>query len=146
MKAIRDSLADDPETQAWFENGLGKSRFRKAPAARVRPARLGWDDTYLHLDANPLGVKDVAAAVELCERILNYRAGGVRHDIRDRAKASAETAELRRVCAQQQQVIDTLQRTCAERAEIIARLTKQRGLYFRAGTWLRKQLSPHASA
>lgn len=138
LDAIGVSLADDTETRLWFENGLAKSPFRKAAPARVRAARLGFDETDLHLDAAEFGVADVAAAAVLCERILNFRVG-VRHDTRARSLA-VEVADLRRTCSNQQGVIDSLQQTCEERLVALRRLERQRGLYYRLGTWVKQQL------
>jgi hypothetical protein len=79
MGLLRASLNDEPALEAWFDAGPGKTSFRVLPT-RMRPDRMGFDGQTLHLNADTFGVSDVAAAAELCERILHYTSGGVPYD------------------------------------------------------------------
>src|SRR5207237_10460505 len=79
LAQLRESLADDPAAQAWFDAELADTPFRALSPPRLRPEQLGCDGEFLHLDAAAFGVADVAAAAGLCERVLNYRRDGVRY-------------------------------------------------------------------
>ena len=136
LAAVREALAADPAARAWFEGGLGRTPFRAMPPPRVRPARLGCDDGFLHLDAGAFGVSDVAGASELCERLLNYRRDGARLD--SRGGVAAELADLRRTVVRQSQEIETLQRGCDERAALVARMARQRSLIVQAASWVKR--------
>ncbi|MCI0700644.1 MAG: hypothetical protein L0241_06145, partial [Planctomycetia bacterium] len=78
LEAIRASLADVPDVQHWFDEELAHSPYSPPDPPRLRPTRLGFDDEFLYLDASAFGVRDVAGASELCERLLNYKREGVR--------------------------------------------------------------------
>ena len=73
---LRESLKDEPELQTWFDLELAKTPFRIIPT-KMKPDRLGFDGSYLHLDATRFGAADVAGASELCERVLSYDRDGV---------------------------------------------------------------------
>jgi hypothetical protein len=77
LRAVRASLDDVPELQRWFDAELAHVPYTSPAPMRLRPDRLGFDGTDLHLDAAAFGVRDVAGAARLCEQILNYRRDGV---------------------------------------------------------------------
>jgi hypothetical protein len=92
LALIRASLADAPGLPEWFdEHGPG------VPAAgrrfRARPERMGFDGDTLHLNASAHGVRDVAGAVELAARLLDYRAGAIPYDLPPRHRLHAELNE-----------------------------------------------------
>ena len=140
LRRLRESLADDPAAQEWFDAELAHAPFREPPPARLRPKRMGFDGEFLHLHAPQFGVSDVASAARLCDHILNYRANGV-------AYRGALVQELRRVNAERQQVIDRLQAECEARLAVIndldARLREalRGGPLRRAARWLKHWMS-----
>lgn len=73
LRVTRDSLADTPELQAWFDAEYAHTPYRPPQPVVLRPGRLGFDGECLHLDAAAFGVGDVAGAALLCEQLLNYR-------------------------------------------------------------------------
>jgi hypothetical protein len=74
LAAVRASLADVPEDQAWFDATFANHPFRPAPPVQLRSPHLGFDGQCLHLSADQFGVEDVYGAAALCEKVLNYRA------------------------------------------------------------------------
>jgi hypothetical protein len=70
---IHESLADVPELQRWFASEHANAPYNPPPPMPLRPPHLGFAGQHLHLDAANFGVKDIAGAAELCERVLNYR-------------------------------------------------------------------------
>ena len=128
LAQLRESLADDPAALAWFDAELAGTPFRALSPPRLRPEHLGCDGEFLHLDAAAFGVADVAAAAGLCERVLNYRRDGVRYLEGDAGPATglaARVRDLRRQCADRQQIIDGLHRECEVRLAIIQKLDKR---------------------
>lgn len=149
LAALRDSLADDPATRAWFDKEVATTPFREPQPPRLKPERLGFDGEFLHLDTSAFGVADVAAAAALCERVLNYRRDGVRYLAGEAGPApalAAKVQELNALCAERQQVIDGLTRVCADRLELINRQHAQileyerGGRLKRAGRWAKWRL------
>lgn len=115
LATVREALADLPEEQAWFDAELAATPFRAPPAVQMRPSRLGFDGTYLHLDAAAFGVIDVAAAARLCEQLLNYRDQPVPYSPEDdRHVAAMKIAELAFVCDERERAILWLHLTSSE--------------------------------
>ena len=80
---IRGSLSDVPELLAWFDSTDPMSVPPVAPF-RYRSWGLGFNGQWLCLNADQFGVFDVAAAVDLCSRLLGYRATQINYDLPDR--------------------------------------------------------------
>jgi hypothetical protein len=147
LAQLRESLADDPRTLAWFDEEVANTSFRAVPPPVLRPERLGFDGESLHLDTAAFGVADVTAVAALCERLLNFRRDGVRYLMGNTgpvAVLAAKVQELRHQCAERQRVIDELSRAAAERLAIIrrldARLLQSGGPLLRAGRWMKNKL------
>ncbi|AMV28223.1 GalNAc(5)-diNAcBac-PP-undecaprenol beta-1,3-glucosyltransferase [Gemmata sp. SH-PL17] len=77
LALVRSSLADDPALQAWFDAEFAATPYRAPAPVQLRSARPGADSEALHLDADALGVSDVAGAANLCEAVLGYRRRGL---------------------------------------------------------------------
>src|SRR5262249_55672413 len=56
LRLLRESLADDPPTQDWFDAEVAHAPFRELPPPRFRAPRLGFDGEFLHLNAAAFGV------------------------------------------------------------------------------------------
>ena len=140
LRRLRESLADDPATFAWFDAELANRPFPGPLPSRLKPARMGFDGEFLHLNAAEFGVTDVTAAAGLCDHILNYRADGV-------AYRGLLVQELRRVNAERQQLIDQLQVECEARLAVIrdldARLREatRGGPLKRAARWVKRRFT-----
>jgi hypothetical protein len=122
LRSIRESLADEPLLQAWFDTDVAKTPFRELPPPRVRAERLGFDGECLHLDAAGFGVSDVAGAADLCERVLQYRDEGVRYvtdETRPAMALAVKAQELNALCVERQQIIDGLIQAGVERMELL---------------------------
>ncbi|HVL16189.1 MAG TPA: hypothetical protein VM529_26695, partial [Gemmata sp.] len=125
---------------AWFDAELANRPFPGPLPSRLKPARMGFDGEFLHLNAAEFGVTDVTAAARLCDHILNYRADGV-------AYRGLLEQELRRVNAERQQLIDQLQVECEARLAVIrdldARLREatRGGPLKRAARWVKRRLT-----
>jgi|SRR5579883_58317 len=81
IAVIRNSLADTPELQAWFDVEYANAPYLPPPPVQLRPKRLGFDGEFLHLDAAAFGVSDVARAALLCEQLLHYRDRAIEYAI-----------------------------------------------------------------
>jgi len=147
---IRTSLADDRETLAWFDCELATTPFRPPLPPRLKPERLGFDGEALHLDAAAFGVRDVAGAAALCERVLSYRRDGVRYVTGDAGPSlalAAKVQELNDLCTDRQSVIDGLTRSCSDRLakihELDGRLRQslRGGPLKRLGRWFKQRMS-----
>jgi len=79
LATIRATFAEDPALSSWFDATFESVRPRSGPAVRLRSERLGYDGTFLHLDAGAFGVSDVCEAVDLCEKLLNCRGQAVEY-------------------------------------------------------------------
>ncbi len=136
LGAVRAALSDSEELRAWFDRELADTPYRAPEPVELRPAALGFDGTYLHLDAAALGVRDVAAAARLCEHLLDYRHRPVEYTEGDDADPAArKIAALTAACDARQHVIVRLdscvtelrtrirdvERVCGEREQIIRR-------------------------
>src|SRR5262249_7977690 len=82
LQAIRESFADDPESQDWFTATFGSHPFRPAPPVQLRSDILGNDGEFLHLDASAFGVSDVYGAVQLARRLLGFEGRPVRYGMK----------------------------------------------------------------
>jgi hypothetical protein len=89
-EAIRASLADRPDLQAWFDSSAPDA----APAAppRFRPAELGFDGTWLRMSTADLPVTNIADAVALATRILGVDAGPVTYGLASVHEVAARLA------------------------------------------------------
>jgi hypothetical protein len=124
LRIIRNSLADSPELQQWFDTQLADAPYKRPPAVEMRSSRLGFDGRYLHLDAAAFGVTDVQAAATLCDHLLNYRQYPPEYT--EQGAAAKKIAELQAVCNEREQAIlrlhldaTNLQRQCDERELLI---------------------------
>jgi hypothetical protein len=145
LRTIRESLADVPELQHWFDAELANTKYTEPTTPAMRPERLGFDGRYLHLDTAAFGIADVAGAAKLCSHLLNYHTLPVEYTqmLDDLQIASLKIDELTGVCsererailrlhlaanelqAQLQSRISHLQAVCEEREEIITRVSAQ---------------------
>ena len=89
MGMIRASLADDAELGAWFEANFGAHQWAPTGQFRLRAEHLGYDGDFLHLSADAFGVADIEGAVRLVEKVLNYKAEGIRYDLPSRERLRA---------------------------------------------------------
>ncbi len=78
-RVIRDSLADRPDLQEWFDDEAPD--FPPAAPFRFRTARFGYDGYSLTLNALDHGVRDVHAAVKLIASVLGFGAGEIPYDV-----------------------------------------------------------------
>jgi hypothetical protein len=147
LTQLRESLADDPSTLAWFDEEVANSTFEALAPPILRPQRLDFDGECLHVDTAAFAVADVAAVAVLCERLLNYRRDGVRYLMGNTGPAAvlaAKVQELRHQCAERQRIIDDLARAAAERLAMIrrldVRLIRSGGPLLRAGRWMKNRL------
>ncbi|MBY0459383.1 MAG: hypothetical protein K2V38_18820, partial [Gemmataceae bacterium] len=124
LAAVRASLADVPGGQKWFDAELANSPHRPPPAIQLRPQRLGFDGTFLNLDAAAFGVTDVAGAARLCDSLLSYS----RHPIEyargedDRHIAATRIADLAYVCDERERAILRLHLASNELSQTVNRL------------------------
>jgi glycosyltransferase involved in cell wall biosynthesis len=95
LDLLRQTFADAPDEQSWFDATLGATPFVRHPRLCMRTSATGFEDNALHLDTLPLGVTDVGTAVELCEALLGANAHPLSYqpDLLD--VAAAESDELR---------------------------------------------------
>lgn len=73
LQRIRDTIAVDDSTRRWFDRLC--ATVPAVPTPHPVPPRLGFDGEFLHQRVDPAAVPDVAAAVEYCTRLLDYRTG-----------------------------------------------------------------------
>ena len=146
LAALRESLADDPATRAWFDAEVENTPFREPQPPQLKPDRLGFDGECLHLDAADFGVADVAGAAALCERILNHRRDGVQYLTGKSGALAGLIQEMRHRLAERQQVIDELHRECEVRLAMIHDLhhrlrdTIRGGPLKRAARWVKQRV------
>jgi hypothetical protein len=95
LRVIRDTFADAPDLQTWFDANLADAPFAQRPALKLRNSYLGFDGMFLHLNADEFGVRDVYAAAQLCDRILNYSAGPIEYGLRPQAPQRPTSGEGR---------------------------------------------------
>lgn len=128
LAAVRASLADVPELQAWFDTELAGTPYRAPAPVQLRPSRLGFDGTYLHLDAAAFGVSDVAGAARLCEHLLNYRNQPVPYSgsENDGQVAAMKIADLAYVCDERDRAILRLHLGHGELLQTVTRLREER--------------------
>jgi hypothetical protein len=126
LRRLRESLADDPVTQAWFDAELANAPFGEPLPSRLRPKRMGFDGEFLHLNTEEFGVTDIAGAARLCDQILHYRINGV-------AYRGILVQELRRVNEERQQLIDHLHAECEARLAKIHELDRRLSRALRGG-------------
>jgi hypothetical protein len=107
LAILRKTVAEEPGGYEWFDREFGELEYRPAEPFRMRPERWGFDGKHLHLNASAFGVRDVAGAAELCDRILNYRLCGLPKT------HSSDALEIQR----------ELQRVCEERLALIEKLS-----------------------
>ncbi len=141
LAVVRESLADVPELQKWFDAELAATPYRAPACVQLRPACLGFDGTFLHLDASVFGATDVAAAAQVCAQLLDYRDQPIEYaqSEDDRQIAAMKIADLTYVCDERERAIlrlhlsstelrqtaHRLQSVCEEREEIIHRVETQ---------------------
>jgi hypothetical protein len=132
LRLIRDSLADEPGLRAWFDQELADSPCPAPPPPLLSLARLGPDGGALNLDASAFGVRDVAGAAQLCDRLLGYRLTPPRYaDVRPELEIAAERIrQLQSTCDEREQAIlrlhnaaAELRRAAEERLALVNRLT-----------------------
>jgi hypothetical protein len=139
LRQLRESLADDADTRAWFDSTYARTPFRRLPPPRFRPDRLGYDGEALHLNAARFGVTDVSGVARLCEQLLNYRQDGVQF-------ARSLVQELRLILDERAKVIAGLKRECDLRLEKILELDARLRAATRGGPvkrmtrWLKHRL------
>ncbi len=143
LATIRQSLADSPELQQWFDSELAGTPYHTPPPPQLRPAQLGFDGTSLNLDAAAFGVKDIVGAVRVCGQLLDYCARPVEYSTLDAdlQLAAAKITTLTSGCDERDRAnlplhlnpnelllkeVRLLKCICDERAEIIHRLDQHR--------------------
>jgi hypothetical protein len=100
LRRIRDTFVDRRDLQVWFDHHVA-SQPTAAARFSFRPPHLGFDGDRLHLDSACFGVTDVAGAVDLCAKVLGYKAGQIQYDLQPLAEAQnanlqAQNANLQR--------------------------------------------------
>jgi glycosyltransferase involved in cell wall biosynthesis len=93
LGVIRATLADDPESQKWFDWKFGDQPIYRPPPVQLRSAQMGFDGDFLHLSADDFGVADVHAAARLCAGIVGYRGGPLHYGQVAQSRLRAELAE-----------------------------------------------------
>jgi hypothetical protein len=73
MATIRETLVDNPELTAWFDERWANQPPNVSGHLPLRSAELGFDSRYLHLDTAAFGIQDVCGAAQLCDRLLGLR-------------------------------------------------------------------------
>lgn len=142
LRQLRDSLADVPHLQVWFDAEFARQPYHEPPPPPLRPDYLGFDGEYLHLDATRFGIGTVAEAAELCEQLLNCRQHGARF-------TSPLVDELRQALAERSSVIADLKRECEARLakihELDARLRRalRGGPLKRLARWIKHRIEAH---
>lgn len=79
LASIRESLADRPDLQLWFDGEA--HNVKTAPLLRIKPERFGFDGQTLTMNAEPLGVRDIHGAVQLATRILGLYDSELKYDL-----------------------------------------------------------------
>jgi glycosyltransferase involved in cell wall biosynthesis len=92
---IRDTFADDPESQSWWDFKFGGYPIYRPPPIRLRPDEMGFDGDFLHLSADAFGVADVYAAVRLCAAVLGYRGKPLTYGLKGQSRMRTELGEAR---------------------------------------------------
>ncbi len=139
LRQLRQSLADDPATRAWFDSTYADTPFRPPSPPKFRPDRLGYDGEALHLDAAGFGVTDVSGVARLCEQLLNFRKDGVQF-------TGPLIQELRQILVERAEIIAGLKRECELRLEKILELDARLRAATRGGPmkrlsrWLKHRL------
>jgi hypothetical protein len=143
LRAVRRSVADDPELLAWFDAEYADAPYPDPRPMQLRPTRLGFDGSYLHLDAAAFGVADVAGAARLCEQLLNYRGRAVEYTAGDdNSQTARRIAELTAVCDERERAILRLHLGSAELLAQLAECQRvgleREGIIHRADAQLRE--------
>jgi len=111
MTRIRESLADSPKLQEWFDRELAITPYRALPPVQLRLEGSGFANDALHLDTAAFAVTDVAGAATLCEQVLGYaragltlqhRTSGLGPSFSELAEKEAQIMSLFASCAQLQ--------------------------------------------
>ena len=114
LACCRAALADSPELLEWFDREYGRADRAATPRAERGHHWRRYGAEHLHLDAAAFGVRDIAAAAELCERLLGYRADGLVFCLQEAFGGTAALSELQ----EKEAALQKLQAVCAElRAE-----------------------------
>jgi glycosyltransferase involved in cell wall biosynthesis len=98
LAMIRSTFDDDPALQAWFDTTLAERPFTTPGPVQLRSPHLGFDGDFLHLNAKEFGIQDVYEAAQLCERILVYRAEGIRYGLPSQSSLTAQMSRQQREC------------------------------------------------
>lgn len=106
LTALRKTMAGESGGFEWFDREIASQAYQPKEPFRLRPERLGFDGQHMHLNAAAFGVRDIAGAAELCDRILNYRQYGTPpyHE----SNAVAIQLELQKICDERMVVIEKL--------------------------------------
>lgn len=91
--SFRQALVDSPELRAWFESEYGFLDYAALPRPHRSHHWKRYGEGHLHLDAAAFGVRDIAGAAELCERLLGYKRDGL-HYLLDRAEAAGPSLSV----------------------------------------------------
>jgi glycosyltransferase involved in cell wall biosynthesis len=106
LATLRRTMAEESGGFEWFDKEIAPLEYSPLEPFRLRPKRLGFDGHHLHLDTAMFGIRDVAGAAELCDRILNYRRYG--SPDYDPTRSSEVEVALQRVCDERLAVIELL--------------------------------------
>lgn len=79
LASIRESLADEPDLQLWFDTQT--TTGDPPPPFRVTPSRFGFDGQVLTVNAGLFGVRDIHAAARLATRILGLHDSELVYDL-----------------------------------------------------------------
>ena len=79
MASIRESLADEPHLQLWFD--AQTPAIGPTSLFRVKPNRFGFNGHTLALNAELFGVRDVHAAAQLATKILGLHDSELVYDL-----------------------------------------------------------------
>jgi hypothetical protein len=125
LRLIRASLSDRDDLLAWFDATCAERPPRSAPPFSVRTSAERFDGDFLHLDADEFGASDVLGAVELCEKVLGYRARGIADGLPSHSSLRAELATLRGELAEARARLDEVGKGEAGRASLWRRLAQR---------------------
>ncbi len=106
LRLVRDTFTDDTELQAWFDQTYGSHPMTTTDRIRLRNPTLGFDGSFLHLDAAALGVTNVHEAARLCEKLLNYRGKEIPYGLQSPQRSAATAEEARNALEQARHALE----------------------------------------
>ena len=108
--SCRQALADSPELLAWFESEYGELDYTTLPRPNRDHHWNRYGEGHLHLNAAGFGVRNIAAAADLCEQLLGYQQDGLAFSLQERDRVSTPLSELQ----EKETLIGHLHTACEE--------------------------------